>query len=164
MKLLLVDDDIDCLDSLYLGLKPLNYEMKKTTDPIEALDIIKEDQEISLVITDMKMPEITGIDILKHIKTINNKIGVIVVTAYSDVDSLVQCVNHRAFAFFQKPISILELMKKIKEFEIEFEKKIEDDRKEIVNSIYSEIIYAEYEKLKEAYFELLNYLKKNKKK
>lgn len=163
MKLLLVDDDIDCLESLSLGLKDLDYNMIETTDPIEALEIIKQDPDINLVITDMKMPEITGIDVLKHIKAINKNIGVIVITAYSDVDTLIQCLNNKTYAFFQKPINIMDLRNKIKEFEKEFDQQIEEKREEIVNSICSEIIYAEYEKLKDAYFELLNYLKKTKK-
>ncbi len=164
MKILLVDDDVECLNSLYLALNTFGFNnILKTDNPFEALEFINEDMEISLVITDIRMPELDGIDILKHVKALNKDIGVIVISAYGDTSNLIQCINNRAYAFFNKPLKIHEVVKKIKEFKDELDKKKEDEREKIEYSISSEILFNEYNNLKEAYLELLEYLKKRKK-
>lgn len=153
MKILLVDDEIDCVNSIEMAIKPLKHEISKYTDPFQAFDAIKL-QHFDLVISDIRMPGMTGIELLKKIKEYDKRIEVIIMTAYGDLDTAIQCVNNRAYAFFPKPIEIIEVIHTIQELDRDINKSNGDDEFEAGK------IKEEYNTLKKSYNELLEYLKK----
>ncbi len=63
-----------------------------------------EEEEVDLVITDVRMPDIDGMQVLHSIRDHHPDIPVIIVTAYADTDMAIQAVNEGAFAFLQKPV------------------------------------------------------------
>lgn len=119
----MVDDEIDCINSLDMALQPLNFQIIKTTDPKTALYLV-ERKNFDLVISDYKMPGMNGIELLKRIKEINNRICVIIMTAYSNFEQNIDEVNHLIYALLIKPINIIELIKIIREIE----SKIQNDK------------------------------------
>ena len=62
-------------------------------------------QTFDLVITDMKMPHITGIDVLKKVKELSPKTVVIVITAFGSIENAVDAMKHGAFNYLLKPFS-----------------------------------------------------------
>jgi DNA-binding NtrC family response regulator len=149
MKVLIVDDDQDCLNDIYDALIPLNYTLIKEISPIEALNKFKSDN-FDVVITDIRMPQMNGIELLKNIKKINKEARVIIITGYGDLDTAVQAINNHAYAFFGKPINFEEL--------VEVLRKIDDEIKLNIKIDYNKLS-EEYINLKKSYNEMLDLLK-----
>ena len=81
-NILLVDDEADNLALLYRTLRG-TYNLEKTTSPLQALEILKE-KDFELVISDHKMPEMDGVEFLKHVQMMKPNVMRILLTAYSD--------------------------------------------------------------------------------
>lgn len=105
MNILLIDDDSDCLEDLVSALEPAGHRCDKYTHPVKALEMYGG-STYDVVITDMKMPVMNGIEVLKKVREINPEARVIINTGYGDVETAILAVNHRAFAFFGKPIDL----------------------------------------------------------
>lgn len=154
MKILLLDDDIDCLDGLATALEPSGHMCDSFTVPEKALDAYQQNQ-YDVVITDMKMPGMNGIEVLKKIRSLNPEARVIIVTGYGDVETAIAAVNNKAYAFFGKPIDINDLMETLTKIESEIsgqtKAKIEHAR-----------LAMEYARLKQAYEDLQKLFLKNK--
>ncbi|MGA1862454.1 response regulator [Deferribacter thermophilus] len=113
-KLLIVEDDTETL----LGLK--NYFEKKgfTVDIVDngkdAYTMI-QDNNYSLVITDINMPFMDGLNFLSKIRNIDEEIPVIVITAFSNIDNLVLSFDLGAVDFIEKPFDPDDLLTKVRE-------------------------------------------------
>jgi len=118
VNILLIDDDADCLDGLVTALEPAGYRCDKFTIPREALVAYQQDQ-YDVVITDMKMPGLNGIQVLKKVRSLNPEAKVIINTGYGDVDTAIAAVNNGAYAFFGKPIDLVDLMETLEKIERE---------------------------------------------
>lgn len=156
MRILIIDDDKDCLEDIATALEPSNYDCNTEISAIKAIKRYKE-EHFDVVITDIKMPEMNGIEVLKKIKSIDNEARVIIITGYGDLETAVAAINNHAYAFFGKPINFNDLIKSLRniEFEIKSNKKIEVDYNHLKE---------EYKKMKNTYNDLLtlvNNLKKN---
>ncbi|HOV12952.1 MAG TPA: response regulator [Spirochaetota bacterium] len=148
MNVLLVDDEKDCLDDILMALEPTGYKCSATTSPLEAIEIYKKEKQ-DVVISDVRMPEMNGIDLLKNIRIYDSNARVIIITAYGDLDTAKSAINNRAYAFFGKPINFSELILTLRNLEKELA------IKNNLNSDYNNL-QSEHEKLKVAYEELLN--------
>jgi len=102
-KLLLIDDERPILEVLDLSLTSEGYEVITAESGHEGLKIFEE-ENLKLVLTDIKMPGIDGIDVLKKIKAIDSEAEVIVVTGHGDMDSAIAALQHGASDFITKPI------------------------------------------------------------
>ncbi len=102
-RLLIVDDEPDMLKllSMVIGEKT-DYEAVTTNNPVEALEMAKKGG-FDLVITDLKMPGLDGIELLEAIKDINEDIPVIFITAYGTLESAVEAMQKGGFDFITKP-------------------------------------------------------------
>lgn len=125
MDILLVDDDVDCLDGLVTAFEPAGHRCDKFTVPEEAVEAYRK-KIYDVVITDIKMPGINGVEVIKRIQLLNRKARVIVVTGYGDEEKVVAAARNRAYALFGKPIDINNLMDIL--FKIESD--IDDERRE----------------------------------
>ncbi len=110
--ILVVDDEESTRTGLSKILDKSGYKVLTAKDGVDALEKLKEDP-CDLVITDMKMPQMDGIKLLKEIKQTNPKVGVIIVTAYGEVDSYLEAMNLGAFEYLNKPIKVDELKRVI---------------------------------------------------
>src|SRR5690606_16185873 len=67
-----------------------------------ALEILRT-EPIELVITDVRMPKVTGVDLLREVKEINADIQVIIITGYGQLETAMKAVEYGAFAYLEKP-------------------------------------------------------------
>ncbi len=101
-NLLFVDDEEDILMALDDTFSD-NYTVFKTTDPKEALEIAKR-EEIALVISDQRMPEMTGSELLGEIYAVKPEIIRILLTGYADINAAVEAINKGAIhKYVEKP-------------------------------------------------------------
>ena len=115
-KLLIVDDDSDIVQVLKMGLLKNGFSVGAFTNPQEALQSFKSDAEsYCLVLSDIRMPGISGIQLSKKIKEVNPNVKVVLMTAFEIRDNEFSKVfpSAQVDGFVQKPIGIKELTDKI---------------------------------------------------
>ena len=118
-KLLIVDDDSDIVQVLKLGLVRNGFSVEAFTNPQEALQSFKSDAEsYCLVLSDIRMPSLSGVQLSKKVKEVNPNVKVILMTAFEIRDSEFSKVfpSIHVDGFVQKPISIKDLTDKILTF------------------------------------------------
>ena len=102
-KILIVDDEPDMLKLLGMIIRDKTpYEFTTTNNPVEALELVKKDG-VDLVIADLKMPGLDGIELLDAIKRVDEDIPVIIVTAYGTIESATEAIEKGGFDFITKP-------------------------------------------------------------
>src|SRR4030066_1111992 len=102
-KLLIVDDEPDMLKLLSMIIKEKTpYEAFTTNNPLEALEVAKQGG-FDLVIADLKMPGLDGMELLDAIKHVDEDIPVIIITAYGTVESAMEIMQKGGFDFITKP-------------------------------------------------------------
>ena len=111
-NILLVEDEEDILSIFSEQLIKWGYSPIVADDGVKGVNKY-ENSPIDLVITDIKMPTMDGISLLKRIKKIDENAVVIMVTGYPSIDSAVTCIKDGAFDYLVKPINIDELKIKI---------------------------------------------------
>ena len=107
-KLLVVDDEHLIRWSLEQNLKKLGYEVVTAGSGEEALRLVREEQP-DLVLLDIQLPGISGIDVLEKIKDHDADIIVIMVTANSGLENAVNAMRHGAYDYISKPFNLDEL-------------------------------------------------------
>ena len=111
-KVLLVDDEIDFVNTLSDRLRIRNFGSHAVYDGQEALDFIKKDNPDVMVI-DLRMPGIHGIDVLKQVKETNPQIEVIILSGHGSMENEQACMELGAFAFLHKPADLEKLSESI---------------------------------------------------
>ena len=106
--ILIIDDEKNYLLLLETLLSEEGYSITALQDPELALDYLAE-SEVDVVITDMKMPKVSGQEVLEHIKKHHPHIPVLIMTAYGSIDGAVQSMRYGAFDYISKPFSNDEL-------------------------------------------------------
>lgn len=106
-KILIIDDEKYICSSLTYALED-KYKIKATTEPRKGIEIIKTSQ-IDLVLLDLKIGEVDGLEVLGEIKKINEKIIVIIMTAYGSIISSVDAMKKGAHTYLTKPLNLEEL-------------------------------------------------------
>jgi DNA-binding NtrC family response regulator len=102
-KILIVDDEPDMLKLLGMILRQkTTYEIVTTNNPVEALDMARNGC-YDLVITDLKMPGLDGLELLQAVRTCDEDIPVIIMTAYGTIESAEEALRKGAFDFITKP-------------------------------------------------------------
>jgi DNA-binding NtrC family response regulator len=115
-KLLIVDDDSDIVQVLKMGLLQNGFSVEAFTNPQEALQSFKSDAEsYCLVLSDIRMPSLSGIQLSKKIKEVNPNVKVVLMTAFEIRDNEFSKVfpSTQVDGFVQKPIGIKDLTDKI---------------------------------------------------
>jgi DNA-binding NtrC family response regulator len=107
-SILIVDDDDVMRETLADVLKKRDYEVFSVCSGIEALSVIKKNV-IDLILLDMRLPDVDGLEILKKIKEFDTEILVIMMTAYSDVQTAVTAMKSGAYHYINKPFELEEL-------------------------------------------------------
>lgn len=104
-SILIVDDEVSILQSLSGLLADEGFEVMTASNGYEALKVISTDSP-DLVLLDVWMPGIDGIETLKEIKKDNPYIQVIIITGHGTIDTAVEAIKIGAFGFIEKPLSI----------------------------------------------------------
>jgi DNA-binding NtrC family response regulator len=119
----MIDDDDDILQSLKNIIRPTKFSLKTTTSPFEGIALC-EKFKFDLLITDIKMDELNGADLIKKIRGINNELKIIIVSAYCTMEMMESLLNYNIYNIQQKPLNIKYFINTL--FEIE---KIMDNKK-----------------------------------
>jgi DNA-binding NtrC family response regulator len=112
-KVLLVDDEREFVQTLSERLLMRDMGSAVAYDGESALELIKED-EPEVMILDLRMPGIDGIEVLRRVKKTNPDIEVIILTGHGSEADRQICMDFGAFAYLQKPVNIDELSETIK--------------------------------------------------
>jgi len=103
MRILIVDDEEVLRDVLEAVLRREGFEVVMAASGEEALSILDEDESIDLVILDIMLPGISGIDTLRSIRVSTPSLPVIIITAFSSIDGAIEAMKHGAFHYIPKP-------------------------------------------------------------
>ena len=102
-KILIVDDEMDMLELLELIITDrTDYEVVTTNTPLEVPELLKKDS-FDLLITDLRMPDVDGIELIEMVKQIDDQIPFIIITAYGTIESAVEAMRKGAFDYITKP-------------------------------------------------------------
>lgn len=111
-KVLLVDDELEFVLALAERLQLRNYYVNTANNALEALGLIYKDPP-DVIVLDLKIPGMDGLETLKTIKKFDPAIEVIMLTGHGDVRSVEEGMKSGAFEYIMKPIDIGELTSKI---------------------------------------------------
>jgi len=104
LKLLLIDDEEGIRKLLSISLRDDGYDVITAENGERGIELFKK-EEPSIVLTDIKMPGMNGIEVLKKIKQINPDTEIIIITGYGDLEKAVKSIQLDASDFIEKPIN-----------------------------------------------------------
>jgi two-component system response regulator AtoC len=107
-KILIVDDEPDAVENCRRILSRLQYECLIECDPLRVLDVLERERP-GLVLTDLRMPGLDGIGVLNAAKQLDPDVQVVLLTAYSTVQTAVTSMRQGAFDYLTKPFSSAQL-------------------------------------------------------
>lgn len=122
-RILLVDDEEGIRKSLSTYLESNGFEVDTAADAIVAREVITE-TTYDLVLTDISMPEVSGLDLLREIKDEHPSIEVIMITGYLDISFAIQAMRRGAYDFFTKPFNYEKILLTIER--VEEKRRLED--------------------------------------
>jgi len=145
-KVLLVDDDLDVLDAIFSLLEVSGYYVEPCSSGQEAVDILSKNS-YETVLTDIRMPGMSGIELLDAIHHQDPEMPVILITGYADFSAIVDALKKKAFDLILKPyrsdnlldsldraIRFYRLVEKEKIYKAELERKVLESSKELKNA------------------------------
>jgi DNA-binding NtrC family response regulator len=112
-KIIVIDDEKIVGDMAQKILRAEGYEVEAFTDSVQALEAIRS-RPFDLVITDLQMDQVSGMDILKEVNRLYPNTRVIMLTAYATLDATIEAIRERIYDFFPKPVKIDELKHSVK--------------------------------------------------
>ena len=110
---LIIDDELGPREALRMALKK-DYRVYVAEDGYKGIDLLKE-EDIDLVISDIRMPNLSGLGVLKHVKEYDPSIEVILFTGYGSIENAKTAAFNNVFAYLCKPCNILELRNLVRE-------------------------------------------------
>ena len=120
--ILVIDDEKSIRKILSIALQEKGYEVFEATNGREGLEVFK-DKKPEIVITDVKMPEMSGIQVTREIKRLNDDVDVIIITGYGSEDLVIESLRVGASNFIKKPILLAELYKILEDIVLKRESK-----------------------------------------
>lgn len=112
-KILIVDDELSMREFLEILLKKNDYEVEVAEGGKQAIERIDKN-EFDLVITDVKMPEMDGIQVLKYVQDTSPRTSVVMITAFASMEQAVEAMKLGAFDYITKPFKVDEILHIIK--------------------------------------------------
>jgi DNA-binding NtrC family response regulator len=115
LKIMIVDDEVDICNLFRDALQVAGYEVRAFTDPTEALEDFRlHNEEYGVIITDVRMPEMSGIELIKRVNQINKNVKVFLMTAFELKNEELQ--ELRMNEFLNKPIYTQRLVEMVKRY------------------------------------------------
>ncbi len=146
LKILLIDDEEGIRKLLSISLRSEGYDVITAENGKHGIELFEQEAP-SIVLTDIEMPEIDGIDVLRRIKKINPETEVIVITGYGDMKLAVKSLQLEASDFITKPISEevlsvalkraeekLKIKQRLKNYTYDLEKAVKEKTRELEKS------------------------------
>lgn len=114
VHILIVDDEERLLRVLRLGLRNAGFQVTTADNAEAALDILLK-KEIDLLLTDVRLGGMSGVDLIYELERLDVRLPIIVMTAHADVDTAVKSLKHGASDYLQKPFTVEEVEKLIRD-------------------------------------------------
>ncbi|MGD9025537.1 MAG: response regulator, partial [Desulfobacterales bacterium] len=111
-KILLVDDDPFILEGIGADLESQGFNLTEASSGDQALELLSE-RNFDLVITDLVMENVDGLQVLKKAKAINPDMMVIILTGYGNMSSAIEALRHEADDYLLKPCESAEMLHRI---------------------------------------------------
>ncbi len=151
-KILIIDDEKSILDLLSVVFKKEGYRVRATLSAKKALELLNK-EEFGLILTDIKLPEMSGFEILKRVRESKPDIAVVMITAYGNVKQAVEALKAGAFDYVVKPFDVDEL--KIIVAKALEKKRLQEEnillRKELKEKSSFETVIGKSKKIKQVY-------------
>ena len=112
-KVLMVDDEVEFVETFSERLNMRNLETLKANSGEEALQILENHRDIEIVILDVKMPGMDGIETLAEIKKRFPLVEVIMLSGHADVESAIEGMKQGAFDYLMKPCDMDQIIAKV---------------------------------------------------
>ncbi len=107
-KILIVDDEQSTCEVLSGMVDALGYQSLVAENGVKALEIFKAENP-DLVISDIKMPEMDGMELLHELREISNRVKIIILTGYPSADTIVETIENEGFTYLVKPVKLTSL-------------------------------------------------------
>jgi DNA-binding NtrC family response regulator len=115
-RILLIEDDVDLLQLFSDALGQNGYSVDKFADPIKALSAFEQDPNgYDLVLSDIRMPEISGLELVRKMKDINSEVNFALMSAFETNDFQSELEELELSTFMRKPMHIDQLINAVKE-------------------------------------------------
>jgi DNA-binding NtrC family response regulator len=114
-NVLLVDDEVSFIETFSERLELRDFEISKAFSGEEALQVLSENDNIEVVILDVKMPGMDGIETLAEIKRKKPLVEVMMLSGHADVESAIEGMKHGAFDYLMKPVDMDQIITKVNE-------------------------------------------------
>ena len=108
-KILIVDDEQEALENCRRILSRVPYDCLTECNPVRALDVIQRERP-GLIFTDLRMPDLDGIEILTAAKRFDPSVQVVLLTAHATVETAVTSMRYGAFDYITKPFASTDLL------------------------------------------------------
>src|ERR1041385_6651896 len=109
-KILIVDDEVSMREFLEILLRKEGYEVETASDGAQALRVIDAAAgDLDVVITDLKMPRVSGLEVLERTKASSPETEVVVMTAYSTTETAIAAMKQGAYDYISKPFKVDEI-------------------------------------------------------
>jgi len=115
-KVLIVEDDADARWGLSLFLKKEGFDVFEAKDGLDAITMLNK-ENVDLVLSDLKMPNLDGLELLKYCNKNCDNVVFVMMTAYGDCESFCEILNYGAFEYLNKPVRLEEVLSLIKRIE-----------------------------------------------
>jgi len=106
LRVLLCDDDPDLLGLISRRLEKMGLEYEAASDGRKAMELVDE-RPFDVIVTDIYMPEATGLEVLQHAKQRDPDVQVVIITSAATLDNAIDALNHGAFGYLTKPFDHL---------------------------------------------------------
>lgn len=114
-RVLLVDDERDFVSAMTKRLTKRDLEVSNAFDGLEALEALSQDERIEVVVLDVKMPGMSGVEALREIKRRYPLVEVIMLTGYATIETAIEGMKLGAYDYLMKPCDMDELLGKVGE-------------------------------------------------
>src|SRR5262245_60869144 len=112
--ILVVEDDTENRTAMVKVLEGAEYKVRETDNGQQAFDIINE-ENIDILVTDLRLPIMDGVELLKRTKAVEQDIEVIMITGHGTVEIAVEAIKEGAYDFITKPVKKAQLMRAVEE-------------------------------------------------
>ncbi len=105
-RIVIVDDDAGGRQAMARALVRVGYQVHPFADGLEALAFLREHPDVELIVTDLKMPGIDGLEVLRRAREFVADVGVLMITAFGSVETAVGAMKYGAEDYLEKPVNL----------------------------------------------------------
>lgn len=125
---LLVDDEPELLEICKESMEEVGHQVLLASNGVQALNILNT-EDVHLVVSDLRMPGLNGMELLQKINTSGHEVDVIILTGYGTVENAVECLKMGAADYLLKPFNITDLLAKVTK--VLMERKLREEQKKV---------------------------------